>query len=162
MKIIIGFSKKDGLLSWLIRKAEGTPYSHVYVRYYNPYIQETIVFHASRTMIHCTTFDLFLKKKNKVVVEYELTTDAEKLRQVIKFSNRQSGKSYGMLQLLGMGIVRVSKLLVKKSFRNPFGDKEKTMVCSEFVAHILTVLGYTIDMARVEIDGPKWIEQQLA
>lgn len=161
MNIIVGFSKRKGFLSWLIRKAENTPYSHVYVRYWNPYIQEMLILHAAGTMVHCSTVELFLKHKNSVIKEYVIPVESEQLKQVIKFSMRQSGKPYGMTQLIGMAWSRILKQLFGKTHKNPFGDKERTMVCSEFVAHVLNLVGYNIDMKRAEIDGPKWIEGYL-
>ncbi len=162
MKITVGFSTRKTLLAWLIRKAERTPYSHVYVRYWNPFIEEHVVLHAAGFNVHFSTLDRFLAEKNIIIQEYDIPLDSkDQLKAIIKFSTRMAGASYGSTQLLGMGWARILKGMTNKSHKNPFKDGEKTMVCSEFVAHILNLAGYKVDLALAEVDGPAWVDKSI-
>lgn len=162
MKITVGFSTKKTALAWLIRKAEKTPYSHCYIRYFNHFVGTEYVLHAAGSSVHLTEYSQFIDDKNIVIEEFDIALpDIATLKKIIKFSLSQNGKPYGALQLIGMAWARFLKGLAGKSFQNPFHDGTKTMVCSEFVAYILNILGFEIDMKHAEIDGPAWIHKQL-
>lgn len=160
MNIVIGFSTQKKPLAWLIRAAERTPYSHVYIRYHNPFVDEEVVLHAQGFNIHSSTFDLFKKHGNIVIEEYELPVNSlSDMRRMIKFATRQTGKPYGSKQLIGMAWARFLKGITNRSHKNPMSDKEKTMVCSEFVAYAMNILGYYVDLDKAEVDGPAWINK---
>lgn len=162
MNITVGFSTKKTALAWLIRTAEKTPYSHCYIRYFNHFVGQEYVLHAAGSSVHLTEYSQFLNDKNIVIEEFDIPLeDLMALKKVIKFSLSQNGKPYGIFQLLGMAWVRFLKGMTGKSFKNPFHDGQKTMVCSEFVAYILNILNFKIDMKRAEIDGPAWIHKRL-
>jgi hypothetical protein len=61
------------------------------------------------------------------------------------------------MQLVGMGIIRLAKAWFGIKIKNPFADKERRQVCSELVGYLLAHLGYSIDTAALETEGPAFI-----
>lgn len=163
MKFIIGFSKRDMTFSKLLRWVEKRPYSHCYIRFTHEITHQTLVFHAAEFNIHTVTIENFQKHGNDIIKEYSFeVSDLERIRNAIAFIFNQSGKPYGWIQLLGMAWAKLCAFL-GLSVKNPLGDKNKTMVCSEFCAHFLAISGILpdLDTSFAEIGGPSWIDKSL-
>lgn len=158
--IVIGFSTAShfNLISRSIRLAEGTAFSHVYTRFYDPSIDRWMIYHASHSDLHFTNMECFLAK-NKVIEEFYIDVDHETRERALQYCVDRVEIPYGRLQLVGMLIVRLAKLWFNKSIKNPFHDGESTQVCSELVAHLLKIIGEDIDLKLVEVEGPKWINK---
>jgi hypothetical protein len=134
-KIIIGFSTHKGALSWLIRTCLRTKYSHVYIKYQDDYVEETIIYQASGLAINMITEKAFLVKNN-IVAERQYELDKDTLKAVIKFAASKLGTPYGVKQLCGMAFIQACRALGFK-VRNPFPTGRTSYICSEFVAEIL-------------------------
>jgi hypothetical protein len=154
--IIIGFStNKHSILSRIICKIEGTPYSHVYVRFYSESIGRWLVYHAALNSVHFDNHPSFLSK-NHVIEEFELKTQYDCKVEALQLCVDRVGTPYGKAQLVGMGLVRLVKSVFNVKISNPWTGGQ---VCSELVARILNVLQAPIDMSLIEYEGPRYIHQ---
>jgi hypothetical protein len=128
VKVCVGFSTHCGLFSKLIRLFTNSEVSHAYLLVDQP-IGQTII-QASGLKLHATCYELF-KKENLNIKLYEVDIPLYKVKWVF----RQTGKRYGMWELLGYLIV----LLGRKfglSLPNLFSDGYKTFICSELIANL--------------------------
>lgn len=143
-QIVIGFSKpaKFRIISWFIRKAEHTKFSHTYVKLYDYRINRWMVYEASGMITHCSTESTF-KTKNKIVKEFTIGCASETEREVLTDASDSLNLPYGMKQLIGIGLVRLCSSVGWK-IRNPFADGRATYVCSEYVGKFMKKLGYEV------------------
>jgi hypothetical protein len=101
-KVSIGFSKpKKGLkprvISWLIRVFEGfTPYSHVFIRWENTWLDTDMIYEATGSGVSFTGRNLF-EDYAHVVKEYELEISDYAYKELIKYCVDHSGYKYGYL-----------------------------------------------------------------
>jgi len=136
--VVFGFStpKKFNLLSWVIRKCEKVEFSHVYLKVYNTYFERWMIYQASGSKVNFIGFDRFLEHHN-VVKEIELEISEENYKLMYQEAIDTLGVSYGVKQLIGMGLVRLFNLFNIR-ISNPFADGKATYVCSEAIATILS------------------------
>lgn len=161
-QVIIGFSTriKPSLISRLIQFVERTPYSHVYMRVSANSLDRELVYHASEDNLHFMNFDEF-KNINNIIEEYIIPISAEEKKKVLQYCIDRAGRHYGKREFVGIGAVRLVKWLTGRQIKNPLRNEEKTMVCSELVGRILIILGSSLDPRLLEIEGPKFIKQEL-
>jgi len=161
-KITIGFStaKTRNPFSWLIRRVEGTPYSHCYIKYYSQKYDLWLVYHASHTSIHFMSYDRFLLK-SKIIKEYELEISTEARDNLIKNGIKKAGIPYGALEILGMLTARLMRLWFNLKIKNFLADNQKTQVCSELLYYDLKEFVDFGDF-NPELDGPKKIEKAIS
>jgi hypothetical protein len=154
MKIYVGFSKPTGLftpMAWIIRKVEKTAYSHVYLRWEEPFSHTECVFQANGHGVNFLELSKFLQS-NTVCEEYEFEVSSLQYSEFMKFCMGQAGLRYGIIQILGIGLVRLFNLK-----HNPLSHGRKLQVCSELVGYFLeVVMGYDIPEDLDNI-GPKGI-----
>jgi hypothetical protein len=138
-KITIGFStpKKFRVTSWLIRKFEGSEFSHIYIKM-NPSPKSSLnfskVFQASHGDVNAMTFDNFLEG-NKIIHEYAIEVSDEKYFEVATWLWKQLGKPYGFTQLLAIGLGIKTR-----------SNKDSRYICSELAGMVLRdYLGYNIN-----------------
>lgn len=163
MQVTIGFSKRNMTFSRFLRWVEKRPYSHCYVSYANHVTGQELILHAAGFNIHTITKENFIKHGNIIVKEYPYTiSDPAKIKNVLSFMFEMSGRPYGWKQIIGVGIARLSEFLGYK-IKNPLADKNKTMVCSEFCAHVVQKSGIApaIDLDYAEEGGPSWLDKEL-
>jgi hypothetical protein len=134
-KVYIGFSSGNSILSWLIKKIERTPFSHVYVRLPSPYLERDLYFQASSVMVNIMGKPGF-DRHSITLEEFEIEISEETKRKVWQFAIDNSGKPYGILQLVGIGMVRLGQAFNKK-WKNPFHDNQDSFICAEFVYDVL-------------------------
>lgn len=142
--IIVGFStpRKNMLLPWLIRKAEKTDFSHVYVKIYDQRINRWMVYEAGGLIVHCSPQDTFYSK-NKVIAEFTIDCTAEQEIEVLTAATDALALPYGMKQLLGLAWVRLCRMFGYRT-TNPLADGRLTYVCSEYGGLIIDILGYEV------------------
>jgi len=163
MKLTIGFSRPTGkkfpIFSWLIRLVEWTPYSHVYLQWYNSYTKTVITYEAGGSSVHFKGKSIF---DHSVIVidEYEISIDQTQRKNLMKYCFEKAGTSYGIKQVIGIGYVKFMGLFGKKK-SNPFTDGDKTMVCSELVGNILSEILMKEHNLDLDVAGPKAIHQFL-
>lgn len=114
---------------------EGTPYSHVYIRWHSESLDKTLIYQASGTSVNFMSLDRFLSH-NIIVDEFEFDLSDETYKNVLRFAIDTVGAKYGAKQLMGLGVVRLGSVFGAK-WHNPFRDKRQTYVCSELAAYII-------------------------
>lgn len=101
-KLRIGFSKpKDKLLpifSWAIRLYEGTPYSHVYIRWQTKW-NTWLCYHAASLMIHFLGESSFARHIT-VVEEFEFEVTDEQFDRLMQFCTKYVGEDYALMDVL--------------------------------------------------------------
>lgn len=144
--LIVGFSttQKFSLTNWAIRHIYGTPFSHVYVKFYLAPYDRHIIFQASGFAVNLESPEIF-GERERVVAEFQLQVSDDTFQKIIQFSIDSSGVPYGMKEALGLGYVKLMALFGCKR-TNPFRDSKSSYVCSELVGQILKeFLGDSVD-----------------
>ena len=140
-KINIGLStpKEFKVGSATIRLAQGTDFSHVFIRMvHSPHSKLAFdkVFQASHGDVNALKYDNFTKE-NKIIREYELEVSEDNYLEIVNYLWEQLGKKYGFMQLLG--IYTGLKL---------GNNGETRFICTELAAMVLEATG-------VDVNGDK-------
>lgn len=151
MQIVVGFSttRKWHILSWLIRKVEKTPYSHVYMRFRSESLDREFIYQASHDDLNFMNMQTFMEK-NVIIKEFPINVTAEEKRDIMRYCVDKVGIPYGSLQLVGAGLVRAARLWFNRQINNPWRDGEKTQFCMELVGRCLKFLGVHADESLLE------------
>jgi hypothetical protein len=143
--IIVGFSthKDFNILSWIIQKVEKTTFSHVYIRWYSATTDRQLTYQASGLAVNFCGQEVFYTK-NVDIAQFSISiTDAEKIT-ILQTAIDLAGKPYGIMDLVGIGLVRLMALFGKK-IKNLFRDEGNAYICSELVATILIKIGFKFE-----------------
>lgn len=140
--IIIGFStpRNFHILPWIIRKAEHTDFSHVYIKIFSKSLDRYLVYQASGLVVNFCGQDTFYAH-HKDVAEFAIPVTPEQKIEILKRCVDLAGRPYGIKSLIGIGLVRLAAFIGWK-IRNPFMDGSKTYICSEIAATLLVMLGF--------------------
>lgn len=135
--IIVGFSKPKTWkpFAWVIMKAYGTPYDHVYVKFHSDSFDRDLIYQASGTMINFMSPDVF-ESNNFVLKEFTINVSDDDMKKTIQFAIDNAGKPYSMKEVLGLAVVRIAEIFGKK-IKNPWADGTAGYVCCILVAYIL-------------------------
>jgi hypothetical protein len=138
-KVVIGFSKstkKYAIGSLLIRSYMGTPYSHVYIKFYSSTFDRELIYEAVGSGVRFIGIDRW--KQHAVEVDsFEIELCDESYKRLMQYCIDNSGVEYGFFQNLGIIWANICKLA-----KNPVDDGEN---CSEIIGEILALQGYTIN-----------------
>lgn len=150
--IYVGFSKHKGFspLSWLIMLCEHSNYSHSYIRVWSDSLECDLIYQATGSGVYFISKGLF-DKTSESIEEYEIPVTKEQKTQLLKWAIEQSGKPYGVKQLMGLGLVRLLKLFGIK-IKNPFSDGNSTYICCELVMEALKHLNYKFTESLDDVD----------
>lgn len=157
-EVFVEFTRPKGkilpIYSWLIRAIEGTPYSHVRIRWESTSGVE-LIYEAGGSAVRLIGEQAQDKHPVEVVKHYRFRITKDQYRNLIKLF-RFAGVKYSIIQALG---IPVSKLLGLK--KNPFAQGRKSQVCSELVGIFLKeVLQIQADI-DLDLAGPKEIDSIL-
>lgn len=136
-KITIGFSRPKIFkpFAWVIMKTYNIPYDHVYVKFHSDSYSRDIIYQASSMMVNFMSPVIF-ELNNVIVDEFSLEiSDSNKIK-MMQFAIDNAGKPYGLMEALGLGIVRVAEIF-GKTIKNPFKSDGQTYVCSVLAGYIL-------------------------
>jgi hypothetical protein len=136
--ITIGFSKSSksfAPFSFLIRWAQGTEYSHAYLRYPCAWSPRNIYFQASHTTVNFMSEKRFLAEET-VIQEFEFQIDDEKFNKMQDFCIDRSSEPYGTLAAFGMALAIIAKKFGFKA-KNPIRQAAKSPVCSQLIAALI-------------------------
>jgi uncharacterized protein YycO len=136
--ITIGFSKsrkKFPIGSWLIRLYQGTPYSHVYLKFYSESLNRTLVYEAVGSGVR------FIGSKQweshaEEVKSYTINISKESKVKLLQFCVDNAGADYAYSQNLGIIVADIFNMK-----KNPF---TKGLQCSETLGEILSLEGYKL------------------
>lgn len=132
MKVRVGFSRTNGIVSRIIRWFLGSKVSHTYIRLDDRFLGTPLVFHADYVGVVIVHAPLF-EKQNIVVEEYEIENDS--FDYAIKKNLALLGKKYDYWNLLGWAWVIALKRWFKRKIENPIDDPKK-LICVDFVLRI--------------------------
>jgi hypothetical protein len=141
-KIYIGFSyHKGSAVSGAIKLAEGSEYSHVYIRRQSKYGE--YVYQASGLSVNFMNIDIFTEH-NVILEEYEFELPDDKREMLISFFIKYAGASYALSSLFKLLTIILGKRIgLRIKFK---GDGDKTFICSELGAFFVKeILGIEID-----------------
>lgn len=133
-QITIGFSKSsewDAIFSWLILWTQGTPYSHVYLKYVDE-LGNVKYFQASHTVTNSMDADTFLGQET-VVQEFTFNVSDTAFKAWMEFEDAQAGKAYGVMEIVGLLLMELCAL-VRIKINNPFTDAGSSWICDQLVA----------------------------
>jgi hypothetical protein len=153
--ITVGFSKSKKFLpigSWLIRLYEGTPYSHVYLKFYSQSLDRFLIYEAVGVGVR-----LIGKKEWSLhaeeVVSFDIPVISGNYISLLQHCVDHAGTDYGFLQNIGIPLARLLRL---KS--NPF---QSGVNCAEEIYKVLNLSGYTVDK-KIDLVTPKDIFNAIA
>lgn len=134
-QITIGFSKstsKLAIFSWLILWTQKTPYSHVYLKYNDDYLNKNMIYQASHTLVNYMSLPVFLSQED-VIQEFTFNVSDVVFKKWMEFAADNAGKPYGVLEIVGLALVGLLSL-VNIKITNPFKDAGETWICDQLVA----------------------------
>jgi len=143
-------------LSWLIRKVQGTPYSHVRLAWNGVGGKVPVIYEASGRSLKFIG-PIAAKNLNvKIVDSFKFNIDNNQYRSLVELCINYANVDYGKKQLIGIGLVHSFGLN-----HNPFADGRRSQVCSEVVGHFLEkILGWDLGV-NLDIAGPKEIRDEI-
>ena len=161
-KIVVGFSRarsNSAVFSKAIQWAEGTPYSHVYIRRKSNRVGE-YVYQASGTSVNFMGIENFLKR-SVIVEEYEFEIDDSDLSGLLKDMIKLSGSPYSAKQ-----VWKLSKFMIKRKLgckpKMEKVDGEETWICSELGGWLLKKHLHLDIEGELDMLTPKMLHDQLA
>lgn len=141
-KFIIGFSTpiKPTLFAKSIMWADKTEYDHVYVKWHSDSIERDIIYQASKLAVNFES-DTTFKKHAIAIEEYEIQLDDSVFKKIGQFCMDNSNEPYSIKQVLGLGWVKLNKILFNKVVENPVPANGSEWVCSIIAAEIMIIAG---------------------
>jgi len=160
-RIIIGFSthKKWAPFPEIIKAIEKTNYSHVYCKLYIAEADRWVIYHATGRGLNFMNLDTF-SEVNETISEFSINITPEQQVAIHQYCIDRAGWDYGKLEIFGMAYCRIARAWFDLDVNNPLGDS-KTMVCSELVGNILSIIESPIPNNLLESQGPRFIHERL-
>lgn len=159
-EVYIDFTRPKGdkftPYSWIIRKVQGTPYSHVLLRYESRLLGKEIVYEASGRVLKFVGPEA-IENRYEVKKSYKFLLNESQYREMLRLCLRNAGIDYGVKQAIGIGLVHLLKLK-----KNPFADGRKSQVCSEIVGRFLEEVLDKRTGLDLDIIGPRELDEYLA
>jgi len=98
-------------------------------------LDRSLIYHATSIGVYFLGKPVF-ESNNIVVEEHKLIISNEDKIKLLQWCVDNSGKPYGKLQIVGLGLIRLAKLF-GLNIKNIFSNGEKAYVCTELVAAAL-------------------------
>lgn len=137
-QITIGFSRACTTLpvfSWLIMAVQRTNFSHVYLKYQDEFLGQTMYYQASHTLVNSMSEAVFLAQET-VVQEFTFSVSDVSYLACMKNAAAQAGKPYGTMEILGLAVVELA-MAVNMRVHNPVKDAGETWICDQLIAYLL-------------------------
>lgn len=137
-QITIGFSRASTsfpIFSWAIMAVQHTNYSHVYLKYQDAYLDETMIYQASHTLVNSMCESVFLAQE-KVVQEFTFNVSDASFLACMKFAAKQAGLPYGVMEICGLTLANAAMGIGIK-MQNPVKDAGTTWICDQLIAALL-------------------------
>lgn len=154
--IAIGFSRPKTwkLLAWVIQTVQGTPYSHVYIKFTSNKYQRNLIYQASGLQVNFVGEQVF-KDHCTVVKECIIQVSDETYDKMMTFAIDKAGYPYSLKQLFNILIYMATNKT------DILSDGRSGYVCSELAAEMLkTILGIPIT-ENLDIVTPKDVDKAL-
>lgn len=140
MKLSVGFSRTDSLISKTIRFFLGSNISHTYLRIHDDFLGTPLIIHADWNGVEIIHADLF-DKENIIIEEFEIVD--ERLDKALKKNLRLLGRRYDYLVLFGWAWTIAVRRWVKKKIEITIDDPTsifedpKKIICVDFIIKVL-------------------------
>ena len=145
MQLKIGFSKskrKFPIGCWLIMLCERTKFSHTYVKFPVTKWDMDLVYHAVGSGVNFVGPCAF-NSLHEIVEEFVINVPDSHRDQVLKWCAQNCGAPYSHLQILGLFLKRVARLIGIK-IKNPLED-DSAYICTELAVKVMSISGETPD-----------------
>jgi len=140
--IYVGFSShKKSIMSWVISKVTGDPFSHSYIKIPIDEMNSSTVFQAAFCNVHFLNYDSFLET-NEVYKEFPVILSDDQYLNAKKFMFKESGKKYAVMELIGFIWILLIRKLFKKNIKNPFFNGQNSYICVELVLYFLNIYNF--------------------
>lgn len=133
MKISVGFSRTNTLISKLIRFFIKGPISHVYIRFYDKTLKSPLILHSDFSGVQIDLADKF--DIENVAIE-EFVIEDPKLDDAIRKNLWHLGKKYSYVKLWNWAWIIIFKRWFVRKVKDPALDPKK-LICTDFVLYIL-------------------------
>jgi hypothetical protein len=158
--IVIGFSRPKAFFepfSWLIRIIEGNPikwcpFSHAYIKYYNPYADRWEIFQASGLKVNFIGSLLF-SSEEVIYKEFIVPVSSIGKQKTVQFAVDNLGLPYAVMGIVGFGWVMLMNAFGKK-VKNPFSTNS-AWFCSQLTETILNEIMCAGDSLDPSTCSPK-------
>jgi uncharacterized protein YycO len=156
MKIVtFGFSRaksKAALFSRAIMWAQGTTFSHVYIRFNWPAASSDLIYQASKSAVNFET-PMTFDHHAQIVHECSFVVSDDAWKNIAKFIVANLGKPYSLKEICGFALKIIGAKLGYK-FANPAKNGRDEFICSELAADLFksNIMPLDIDVEDV---GPK-------
>jgi hypothetical protein len=137
-QITIGFSRACTtfpIFSWLIMAVQRTSYSHVYLKYNDEFLGQTMYYQASHTLVNSMSAAVFLAQET-VVQEFTFNISDASFLSCMQFAANQAGKPYGVMEIFGLALCDAA-MIFNVRMNNPFKDAGQTWICDQLIAALL-------------------------
>lgn len=132
VRVCFGYFKPWwGIVSKIIRKVEGLPYSHSWLE-----TDSSLVFEAVYPAVHVVSVSEH-RKKYELVTFFEFNVNSETF---YKSAEEHIGKPFSMLQLVWVGLTYSAKAIAKLLSRNKLNGR-RSFICAEFCSIVLETCG---------------------
>lgn len=133
MRVVVGFSTSNSLVSKTIRWFIGSNVSHTYLRFIDEFLGLDLIAHADWPGVVIIAKDKFIKQ-NQIIEEYEF--EGSNLKQALVKNFKFLGGKYDYLSILGWAWTITFRRWTKIKLKNPLDDP-KSMICVDFVIRFL-------------------------
>ena len=157
MRVAIGFSRTNSIMSRLIRLFTKGSISHVYVRYYDKTFKVPLILHSDWGGVQ---FDLAEKFDMENIAVEEHILDDPKLEEAIRKNLWHLGKGYAYVKLWNWAWIIVLKRWFIRKVKDPVVNPKK-LICTDFVLYILKEAGIC-DIpigSMTPVDLRQWFEE---
>lgn len=159
--IVFGFSRAKSNLnfgSWIIRKVQGTSYSHTYVKWHDQMTDKWVIYQATgKGGVGYVTEENFARH-SIIIKEFACANDPFEFSNAMKYCQNNSGQDYGFFQLVGILYAKTVKWIGGR-VDNPFPQGQ---VCCETVAVLLMDhFGVQMDHADMDVIDVKYVHDKL-
>ena len=153
--VVIGFSRSNNFTGWLIRKATGGRYNHVWIGYDEPVWSGRWVTHAIDEGVIPQRAEMLLKKYDESVCfkvdGIDITDGMKKCRDYVN-------RKYDYKAVILNGLLLLLYRMTGVEWFNPIINQNR-ISCSEFIALVLQASNYKPVMGKLaELyppDGPE-------
>jgi len=147
--MIIGASipKKFNFFSWVITKYIKQDYSHIYLEYFDPFVEQALIIEASHGEQHKITKENWLKK-NRVIKEIRIGLDVNELKNILYYVNSTLQTKYSFKNIIGMpfyDLYEKTKIFLFFKIALFFSDNKNGLICSEVAARVGKLLNISFE-----------------
>lgn len=130
-EVFLGFSTREGVLSWFIRRSTGSPASHSFLLFFSEQFDQHMVLEVQGRGFVQVPWRVW-GDKNKLLALYRIDRSASELDSAMSQLGARLGDPYDTFSLIGFMLIYVVPIWD----RNDLDDKDK-LICSEMVALFL-------------------------